>query len=106
MPIRPTAVLPKRLFPAIRRQAPAIRVSPLLTELAAAQAPAILERLGTRQDGLTQAEAAARLEEYGYNVVAEAEHHSRLKLLTKAIVNPLVILLAALAIISVLTGDS
>ncbi|HEY2148578.1 MAG TPA: magnesium-translocating P-type ATPase, partial [Pirellulales bacterium] len=45
------------------------------------------------------------LEKYGYNVVAEAEHHSRLKLLGRAIINPLVILLAALAIISVLTAD-
>ncbi|HKD35252.1 MAG TPA: cation-transporting P-type ATPase, partial [Pirellulales bacterium] len=106
MAIRPTAVLPKGLATALRRQQPAIRVSPLLTELASSAAPAVLEKLGTSLDGLNEAEAEQRLEQYGYNVVAEAEHHSRLRLLAKAIVNPLVILLAALAIISVLTGDA
>jgi P-type Mg2+ transporter len=105
MAIRPTAVLPKGLIGALRRQAPTIRVSPLLTELAASAAPDVLSKLGTSLEGLTEEEAERRLEQYGYNVVAEAEHHSRLKLLVRAILNPLVILLAALAIISVLTGD-
>ena len=105
MPIRPTAVLPKGLIGALRRQAPAIRVSPLLTELAATATPGVLEKLGSCPEGLTEEEAERRLEQYGYNVVAEAEHHSRLKLLGRAIVNPLVILLAALAIISVVTDD-
>ena len=45
------------------------------------------------------------MEEFGYNVVAPAEHHSRLRLLVHACINPLVILLAVLATISVLTGD-
>ncbi len=103
MPIRPTTVLPKGLVTALRRQSPTIKVSPLLTELAAAQTPNVLERLGTRTEGLTEAEAEQRLEEYGYNVVAEAEHHSRLGLLIRAIVNPLVLLLLALAIISYVT---
>jgi Mg2+-importing ATPase len=105
MAIRPTAVLPKGLIGALRRQAPTIRVSPLLTELAASNAPAVLEKLGTSLNGLSEEEAESRIGQYGYNVVAEAEHHSRLKLLVHAILNPLVILLAALAIISVLTGD-
>ncbi len=103
MAIRPTAVLPKGLIGALRRQAPTIRVSPLLTELAASAPPAVLEKLGTRPEGLTEEEAEARLEQYGYNVVAEAEHHSRLELLIRACLNPLVILLLALAIISYLT---
>jgi P-type Mg2+ transporter len=105
MPIRPTAVLPKGLIGALRRQAPVIRVSPLLTELAAMPTPGVLQKLGSSPDGLTEEEAERRLEQYGYNVVAEAEHHSRLKLFVRAILNPLVILLAALAIISVLTDD-
>ena len=105
MAIRPTAVLPKGLITALRRQAPTIRVSPLLTELAATATPAVLRSSALSLDGLTEEEAETRLEQYGYNVVAEAEHHSRLKLLVEAIINPLVILLAALAIISVLTGD-
>jgi Mg2+-importing ATPase len=105
MPIRPTAVLPKGLIGALRRQAPVIRVSPLLTELAATSTPGVLQKLGSSPDGLTEEEAERRLDQYGYNIVAEAEHHSRLKLLIRAILNPLVILLAALAIISVLTDD-
>src|ERR1700730_10772630 len=101
MAIRPTAVLPKGLIGALRRQAPTIRVSPLVTELAANAAPDVLSKLGTSLDGLSEEEAERRLEQYGYNVVTEAEHHSRFRLLVRAILNPLVILLAALAIISV-----
>ncbi len=105
MAIRPTAVLPKGLATALRRQQPAIRVSPLLCELATTATPGVFQKLQTRPEGLTDQEAEERLEKFGYNVVAEAEHHSRLKLLGRAIINPLVILLAALAIISVLTAD-
>ncbi len=106
MPIRPTAVLPKRLVPALRRQTqPVIRVSPLLQELAATPTSTALEKLQTSPDGLTEEEAQCRLEEYGYNVVAEAEHRSRLRLFTRALFNPLVILLVVLAAISYLTND-
>ncbi|HEV3415574.1 MAG TPA: magnesium-translocating P-type ATPase [Pirellulales bacterium] len=80
-------------------------MSPLLTELAATATPDVLQKLVSSPDGLSEEEAERRLEQYGYNIVAEAEHHSRLKLLIRAILNPLVILLAALAIISVLTDD-
>ncbi len=106
MPIRPTSVLPKGLIPALRRQsAPTIRVSPLLQELAAAQGQTVLERLQSAACGLSEEESQRRLEEFGYNVVAEAEHHSRLRLFLKALFNPLVILLAALAAISFATSD-
>ena len=105
MAIRPTSVLPKRLVTALRRQGPSIRVSPMLAELASTATGDVLQKLTSSPDGLTEEEAEARLEEYGYNVVAEAEYHSRLELLIRAIINPLVILLAALATISFLTQD-
>jgi Mg2+-importing ATPase len=103
MAIRPTAVLPKGVVTALRRQPSSIRVSPLLTELAGTAAPGVYQKLETRPEGLTEEEAEERLEKYGYNVVAEAEHHSRLALLGRAIVNPLVVLLLALAVISFVT---
>ncbi len=106
MAIRPTSVLPKGLLQAWKRpQQQQIKVAPLLVELSATDTPAVLPKMNTAPEGLTEADAEKRLEEYGYNVVAPAEQHSRLRLLFHACVNPLVVLLAALATISYLTGD-
>src|SRR4029077_19172588 len=46
-----------------------------------------------------------RLREHGHNVVAQEQRYTRLRLLGKAMVNPLVILLLVLAVLSYLTGD-
>src|SRR5919201_702557 len=82
-----------------------IRVSPLLAELAAADPAAALERLGSSQDGLSDDKAARRLEQHGPNVVASDSRHTRLRLLLRACLNPLVLLLAVLAVVSLATGD-
>ena len=63
-------------------------------------------RLGTRASGLTADEAAARLAEHGPNVVATDARKGILDLLAHAVVNPLVILLAVLTIVSFATGDA
>ncbi len=105
MAIRPTSVLPKRLLPVRKRPQQGIRVAPILVELSASETAAAPAKVSSSPQGLTDAEAEQRLEEFGYNVVAPAEHHSRLRLLVHACINPLVILLAVLATISVLTGD-
>ena len=47
--------------------------------------------------GLSEEEAARRLEQYGPNVVAQEQRYRRLRLLGQACVNPLVILLLLLA---------
>ena len=45
------------------------------------------------------------MQEYGPNVVAREERHPHIRLLGKALINPLVILLLVLAASSFLTGD-
>ena len=58
-----------------------------------------------RRMAFRRTEAERRLQEYGPNVVAREERHPRIRLLGKALINPLVILLLVLAASSFLTGD-
>jgi Mg2+-importing ATPase len=83
----------------------AIRVSPLLLTAAAADADGAFRALGTSADGLTDEEAERRRAEYGRIVVVPEDRHGRLAMLGRALVNPLVVLLALLAAVSFLTGD-
>jgi Mg2+-importing ATPase len=87
------------------RDAPAIQVSSSLLQAAALDVAAVFARLATRAEGLTTGEAASRLAEHGANVLARDERPSLPRLLWRAAVNPLVILLAALATVSFATGD-
>lgn len=102
---KPTDVLPKGLVNLWKKPAQPIRVSPILVELASTEPAAVLQKLESSPVGLSEVEAEARLEKYGYNIVAPAEHRSKLTLLLHAILNPLVILLAVLAVVSFLTHD-
>jgi Mg2+-importing ATPase len=74
-------------------------------EMAHAEAAEALQQLGTSLDGLSEEEAALRLERYGPNVVASDERFGRLRLFLRACLNPLVLLLAVLASVSAATGD-
>jgi Mg2+-importing ATPase len=65
----------------------------------------VLSTLETRMDGLSKAEAEARLEKYGPNEVAQEKQHGWLWRLALATRNPLVILLSVLALVSWLTDD-
>jgi len=65
----------------------------------------LLEQLATTPAGLSSAEAARRLEEHGPNTVAESASWSPVRLVARAVLNPLVVLLGALAISALLTGD-
>jgi Mg2+-importing ATPase len=100
-----TVSLPNKLLPGLRRRSGPIRVSPILLELAVLPAEAVYARLKTGPQGLTADEAATRLRENGPNVVAADGRKSVWLLLWHAFINPLVLLLAALATISVVTGD-
>lgn len=82
-----------------------IRVSPKLLEVSASAPEETFQQLGTSSQGLSEAEAARRLAQYGPNVVAQDKRHNHLRLLGRALVNPLVVLLSVLAVISALTGD-
>ncbi|OAI52297.1 hypothetical protein AYO47_06360 [Planctomyces sp. SCGC AG-212-M04] len=66
----------------------------------------ILRSLGTNADtGLTDAEAAQRLEQYGPNELADREQRKPLEILTEQFTNPLVWLLLAAAVGSIILGD-
>ncbi|HEX7842326.1 MAG TPA: magnesium-translocating P-type ATPase [Kofleriaceae bacterium] len=99
-------VLPKRLFAGSHRDRSAIRASPLLVETIALPPAAALARLATRAEGLTSADAAARLAEHGANRIAQDERPGFGHLVWRSVANPLVVLLAVLAIVSLATGDS
>ena len=90
----------------LKHPAPAIRVSPLLAELATVESVVALERLGSSREGLSEEEATLRLERHGPNVVADDQRPGRLRLFVHACVNPLVLLLAVLAFVSLATGDT
>ncbi len=71
-------------------------------EVSVSEPEQVYQKLGTSNQGLSSTEAAQRLEEYGPNVVAQDKRHNRRRLLGRALVNPLVILLSVLAVISAL----
>lgn len=104
MKIFPSSILPKR-FGNGKASSPAFKFSKLVAEAATSDIDAIFQKLQTSSAGLTQDEAERRLEEHGPNVVAQEKRQGKLKLLGIATVNPLVILLSLLAVISFLTGD-
>ncbi len=98
-------VLPKTLL-AKSHAARSLRVSPALVESAALDVAAVYARMKTRPEGLTTAEAAARLAAHGLNVLARDQRPSALSLVWRALRDPLVVLLAALAAVSFATGDA
>ena len=100
-----TINLPKRLLAAEPHKLPTILVSPIVAESAALDAAHVYTKLNTRPEGLTAAEAQARLGQYGPNVLAKDQRPGIGKLLWRAVLNPLVLLLAALATISFATED-
>src|ERR1700733_16068653 len=83
----------------------AIKVSPRLVQASDSETDQVLEILATAHCGLSEEEAASRLEKSGPNVVTSEAQHGWVALLRKAILNPLVILLTLLAVISYATGD-
>ncbi len=84
---------------------PTIQLAPVLTELAGLDASGALARLGSSTRGLTDAEAAARLAADGPNRIAEPERITGWTRLGRALRNPVVVLLAVLASVSIATGD-
>lgn len=75
--------------------------------VAAAKSPVtdVLERLFATPAGLSSAEAIRRLDEHGPNTVADSSSWSPARLVARAVLNPLVMLLGVLAISALLTGD-
>ncbi|TLY32463.1 MAG: magnesium-translocating P-type ATPase [Ignavibacteria bacterium] len=90
----------------MRKKAGSPAASSLLAEVSRMKPDEVLARLNTAIDGLGDSEAGQRLEEVGPNELAKEKRHGWLWRLMITLRNPLVILLAALAIISFATGDS
>jgi Mg2+-importing ATPase len=65
----------------------------------------VLGRLESRAEGLTEAEVAARVIQYGPNQIARTKRRSKSLLLFDNVRNPLIILLLVLSLVSYLTGD-
>jgi Mg2+-importing ATPase len=80
------------------------RAADLVRDAATSEAAEILQRLNSSTTGLSEEEAAERLEVFGPNQVAEEKHHGWLQRLYVAMRNPLVILLSVLAIITFATA--
>jgi Mg2+-importing ATPase len=88
-----------------QRASAAIRVSPALLEVAEQDAEGVFQSLQTSAGGISDEEAAIRRELHGPNVIVSEGRHRLLKLLGHALINPLVILLLLLAVVTFLTGD-
>ena len=79
--------------------------SDVVRDAAMEEASVVLQRLNTSPAGLSEVEAAARLQHFGPNEVAQESSHEWLHRLWVAVRNPLVILLTVLATVSYATGD-
>jgi Mg2+-importing ATPase len=80
------------------------RAADLMRDAATQETAGILQRLNTSPAGLTEEEAAERLEVFGPNEVAQEKKHDWLGRLWVAVRNPLVILLSILATITFATA--
>jgi P-type Mg2+ transporter len=106
MSILPSSVLPKVLLRALEKKSfQKIQVSPELVEAAKRSSDELFQKFQSSAQGLSQEEAQRRLEQYGPNTLGQEKQHTRLILLGKALLNPLVILLLILAMVSYLTHD-
>ncbi len=81
------------------------RTAELIRDAATNEIAEVLQRLNSAAAGLTEDEAAERLEIFGLNEVAQEKKHSWLWRLYVAALNPLVILLSVLAIITFATAE-
>ena len=81
------------------------RTAELINDAATAEISALFQRLTTSPQGLTEEEAAERLEVFGPNEVAQEAKHTWISRIWTAVRNPLVVLLTVLAILSYATDD-
>ncbi|HEY3760959.1 MAG TPA: magnesium-translocating P-type ATPase [Verrucomicrobiae bacterium] len=82
------------------------RAADLIRDAATQEIPEVLQRLNSTPNGLKEEEAAERLEVFGPNEVGQEKQHGWLHRLWVAVRNPLVILLAVIACITLATAGS
>ena len=78
----------------------------LLAEVAVLDVPAILGRLGVSETGLSATQVQQRRSEYGENRIAHERPEPLALQVLRRLVNPLNVLLLALAVVSLAMGDS
>ncbi len=66
----------------------------------------VLTSLSSSKNGLTDKEARARLEQYGYNEIMEEKRQSIFVLFARQFTSPLIIILLAATVISLFTGET
>jgi Mg2+-importing ATPase len=81
------------------------RYSTELLEKARVDTDTVLKELGSQSSGLSDAEADSRLKKLGTNEIVREKRQSALMRLLSNVKNPLVLLLTALGVLSLLTGD-
>src|SRR5947209_8331099 len=89
----------------LANRAAGISISPQLVDAARREPDEVCKKLETSAAGLTQQEAERHIEQYGPNEVAQERERGWVWRLLMACRNPLVILLTALAAVSLATGD-
>lgn len=99
-------IFPRNPFSAFAHAESRIQVSPLLMKVAGLGNEEVYLNLNTLPSGLSSNEAGERLRKYGPNALAKDQGAGIIRLFWRAVLNPLVVLLATLATISFLTGDS
>ena len=82
------------------------KASDSIRDAAVQETSVVLQQLHTSASGLSEEEAAARLEEYGPNEIAQEKKRDWLWRFWMAMCNPLVILLTILAIVTFATAQS
>ena len=85
---------------------PAVQARAAAVDYAALAGASACGRLGSSCQGLTAVEAARRLESHGPNSIAGPEERSAAAVLIRALLNPLVVLLAILGGSALATGDA
>jgi magnesium-transporting ATPase (P-type) len=66
----------------------------------------LLQQLHTCREGLTEEEAAARLRQYGANVLHRSRSESKRTIVLRQFTNPIVLILIAAALLSGVLGDA
>ena len=99
-----TSALPKKLLPNVHERSK-IQVSQIVIDSSRTEVAQLFEKFATSSEGLAEDEAQRRLVADGPNVLAKDQQTGIVQLVLHAVLNPLVILLAVLACISIATGD-
>ncbi len=83
-----------------------VAITSALLEIAQSNVETVLQSLNTTSEGLSDSQSSIRLSKYGLNEIAREKPSQWYIQLLKTFQNPLAILLMALAIISLATGDA